>query len=60
MAPLLDQAPRHAYEVGIFRIAVLALVVLAAVILASIASDWTLASGPSFELTTNPGVALPF
>ena len=42
MAPLLDHASRHAYEVGIFRIAIVALVVLAAVILASIAFDWTL------------------
>ncbi len=60
MTPLLDPMTRHAYVIGIVRIAVVALVVLAAVVVASIAFGWNLASGPSFELTTNPGVDLPF
>lgn len=60
MAPLLDSMVRQDYLVGIARIAVLAVVVFAVAILASVAFDWTLASGPSFELTTNPGADLPF
>ena len=60
MAPLLDRWPVMPTRSESCRIAVVALVVLAAVILASIAFDWTLAPGPSFELTTNPGADLPF
>ena len=60
MAPLLDPMSRHAYLIGISRVAVVALVVLAAVMLASLAFGWTLAAGPSFDITTNPGVDLPF
>jgi hypothetical protein len=60
MAPVLDSMTRHAYEVRLLGIALLALAVVAVVLVASIAFDWTLASGPSFDLTTNPGADLPF
>ena len=60
MAPLLDTTTRHAYELRLLAIAIVALAVFAVAVLASVAFDWTLASGPSFELTTDPGVNLPF